>query len=104
MVATPVSTVLYTNYGPNSILLLMGVLPLCILPFVKSFKEEFHPVTMSVRTQCSEIWRTVCSRSVWQPMGFVYIYNVLQVGNAAWKQVSHLSTHTHRWPRTQKAM
>ena len=40
----------------------------------------------STREQCNEIWKTVCSQAVWQPMGFVYLYNTLQVGNAAWRQ------------------
>ena len=49
-------------------------------------REEFQPKVMSARNQCLEIWSTVCSRAVWQPLGFVYIYNVLQIGNSAWKQ------------------
>ena len=40
----------------------------------------------STKEQCGEIWTTVCSRAVWQPLGFVYLYNVLQVGNAAWRE------------------
>jgi len=40
----------------------------------------------SPQEQCEEIWHTVCSRAVWQPMGFVFLYNVLQIGNAAWRE------------------
>ena len=47
-------------------------------------------VQQRVRTNTTlshpQIWATVCSRAVWQPMAFVYIYNVLQIGNSAWKQ------------------
>jgi len=39
-----------------------------------------------VREQCRKLWDTVSNRSVFQPMGFVYIFNALQIGNAAWKQ------------------
>ena len=39
-----------------------------------------------VRDQCKTLWNTVSNRSVFQPMGFVYIFNALQIGNAAWKQ------------------
>jgi phosphotransferase system glucose/maltose/N-acetylglucosamine-specific IIC component len=38
----------------------------------------------STNNQCKEVWKTVSSQSVWQPLGFVYIYTVLQVNNAAW--------------------
>ncbi|GMH53341.1 hypothetical protein TrLO_g12200 [Triparma laevis f. longispina] len=87
MVFSPISTWLYSSYGPTSIIFLMGILPLVVmLPLVLRFREEFHPVVMTPKQQCNEIWKTVCSRAVWQPMGFVYLYNVLQVGNAAWKQ------------------
>ena len=40
----------------------------------------------SVRSQLDEIWNTVCTRAVWQPMTFIFIYNVLYLYNAAWSQ------------------
>ena len=86
MVFAPVSTAMYPTWGPNSIVFLLGFLPLCIMPLVYNFREEFHPVVLTTKEQCAEIWNTVCSRAVWQPMGFVYLYNVLQIGNSAWKQ------------------
>jgi hypothetical protein len=46
---------------------------------------RYAPVA-SPSEQCNEIWNTVCSRAVWQPLGFVYVYNVLQVGNGAWRE------------------
>jgi hypothetical protein len=55
----------------------------------------------SVRAQCDELWKTVSNRSVFQPMGFVYIFNSLQIGNAAWKQflftVLQFSTAELNW-------
>ncbi|GMH59211.1 hypothetical protein TrRE_jg5666, partial [Triparma retinervis] len=86
MLFAPVSTALYPTLGPSSIVFLMALLPLMIMPLVYVFREEFHPVVLTTRQQCGEIWATVCSRAVWQPMGFVYVYNVLQIGNSAWKQ------------------
>eukprot|EP00518_Triparma_eleuthera_P022591 CAMPEP_0197566636 /NCGR_PEP_ID=MMETSP1320-20131121/34210_1 /TAXON_ID=91990 /ORGANISM="Bolidomonas sp., Strain RCC2347" /LENGTH=179 /DNA_ID=CAMNT_0043128751 /DNA_START=127 /DNA_END=663 /DNA_ORIENTATION=+ len=87
MLFAPISTWLYASHGPTSVILLMGMIPLVVmLPLVFRFREEFHPVVMTPRQQCNEIWKTVCSRAVWQPMGFVYLYNVLQIGNSAWKQ------------------
>lgn len=34
--------------------------------------------------QCLDLFQTVKLRSVWQPMTFVYVYNALQLTNAAW--------------------
>ncbi len=86
MIAAPLSTVIYSKYGPQSVVLLMAGLPSCILPLIYNLKEKKDIEVASTKEQCGEIWNTVCSRAVWQPMGFVYLYNVLQVGNAAWKQ------------------
>lgn len=86
MLAAPLGTVIYSMYGPKAVVILMALLPASIVPLVYSLKETKNLPVTSTREQCSEIWNTVCSRAVWQPMGFVYLYNVLQVGNAAWKQ------------------
>ena len=86
MIAAPLSTVIYSMYGPKFVVVLMAGLPAMIVPLVYMLKETKNQVVASTKDQCGEIWNTVCSRAVWQPMGFVYLYNVLQVGNAAWKQ------------------
>eukprot|EP00534_Pseudo-nitzschia_fraudulenta_P005978 CAMPEP_0201175396 /NCGR_PEP_ID=MMETSP0851-20130426/101547_1 /ASSEMBLY_ACC=CAM_ASM_000631 /TAXON_ID=183588 /ORGANISM="Pseudo-nitzschia fraudulenta, Strain WWA7" /LENGTH=584 /DNA_ID=CAMNT_0047458549 /DNA_START=152 /DNA_END=1903 /DNA_ORIENTATION=+ len=86
MVAGPFSTALYKWMGPGSVIFLLSALPFFILPLVWNFGEVRHAEVRSTKEQCEEIWTTVCSRSVWQPLAFVYIYNVLQVGNAAWTQ------------------
>lgn len=86
MVAAPASTALYSLYGPASVVQLLAVLPLCILPLVYLLGEVRYAPVASTRAQCGEIWQTVCSRAVWQPMAFVYLYNVMQVGNAAWRE------------------
>lgn len=85
MVAAPLSTWLYASYGPQIVIQLLAFLPLCILPLVWIMGEERTEVP-STKAQCLEIWNTVCSRAVWQPLGFVYLYNLLQVSNSAWKQ------------------
>ena len=90
MIAAPLSTVIYSSYSPRAVVVLMAGLPASIVPLVYSLKEARNVPVASTKDQCGEIWNTVCSRAVWQPMGFVYLYNVLQVGNAAWKQ--YLST------------
>jgi len=73
MVAAPVSTLLYdSNYGPQSIVLAMAIIPPLIMGPLMYLLEEI-PATrvLSAKEQCSEIWTAVCSRAVWQPMGFV---------------------------------
>ena len=86
MIAAPASTALYTWIGPHAVIQLLALLPFSILPLVYVFHETRHAIIVSTRQQCAEIWNTVCSRAVWQPMAFVYIYNVMQVGNAAWRE------------------
>jgi len=86
MIAAPCSTVIYSTYGPKAVVVLMAALPASIVPLIYVLKETKNVPVASTNEQCAEIYQTVCSRAVWQPMGFVYLYNVLQVGNAAWKQ------------------
>ena len=86
MIAAPLSTVIYSSRGPRNVIMLLATLPLLILPVVYMFQEQYNRAVKSPSEQCKEIWGTVCSRAVWQPMGFVYLYNLLQVGNVAWRE------------------
>ncbi|KAL7577630.1 hypothetical protein ACA910_015149 [Epithemia clementina (nom. ined.)] len=86
MVASPLSTFVYSTYGPGYVIMLLSILPLCILPAIYSLEEVANAPIRSTRQQCQEIWNTVCSRAAWQPMGFVFLYNLLQVSNSAWKE------------------
>jgi hypothetical protein len=86
MIAAPCSTVLYSTLGPHYVISLLAILPLVILPTLYYLTEKRNAPVKSTRDQCGEIWKTVCSRAVWQPMGFVYLYNLLQVSNGAWKE------------------
>mmetsp|Transcript_11523 Transcript_11523/g.14959 ORF Transcript_11523/g.14959 Transcript_11523/m.14959 type:complete len:517 (-) Transcript_11523:204-1754(-) len=45
-----------------------------------SLDQEPQPITQ----QCQAIWKAVQKRNIWQPMTFIYLYNVLQLPNAAW--------------------
>jgi hypothetical protein len=86
MCAAPLSAWIYSVAGPYYVVFLLAMFPLSILPLVFYFGEVRNGPVASTKDQCNEIWNTVCSRSVWQPLAFVYIYNVLQVPNAAWRQ------------------
>ena len=88
LISSPFATGVYSWYGPQYVVGSLAVMPLCILPIVYCLKEDRYDPTKvkSTPAQCQEIWNTVCSRAVWQPMGFKFVYNVLHVGNAAWKQ------------------
>jgi hypothetical protein len=76
MCAAPFSTYLYSTVGPFYVVLLLAIMPLSILPLVYMLHEVKDAPVSSTKNQCYEIWNTVCSRAVWQPMGFVYLYNV----------------------------
>ena len=86
MISAPVSTALYSTYGPEFVVKLLAIVPLIMIPFIYNLWERKDVEVKCTKDQCLEIWNTVCSRAVWQPMAFVYIFNVLQVGNAAWKE------------------
>ena len=86
MVAAPVATYCYSSFGPFSVVILLACAPLAMHPLVYLLKEEKDVPIQSTRAQLSEIWNTICSRSVWQPMAFVYLFNLLQVQNVAWRQ------------------
>jgi hypothetical protein len=86
MLAAPLSTFCYSYYGPGSVVILLALTPLPMIPLIYVLQEDFHLEIPSTRDQLQEIWNTVSSRSVWQPMAFIYLYNLLQVQNLAWKQ------------------
>ena len=86
MVAAPISTYLYSAYGPAIVVKLMVAVPSLMLYPIANLYEVKNAEIKSTREQCGEIWNLVCSRAVWQPMAFVYIYNSLQVSNAAWRE------------------
>ena len=86
MCAAPISTVLYSKYSPGLVIAIMALLPLAMLPLIYNLWEMKNQSIKPTKDQCGEIWTTVCSRAVWQPMGFVFLYNLLQVGNAAWRE------------------
>ena len=47
--------------------------------------------TSPIRSQLHEIWQTVQLKSVWQPMTFVFLFNLFQVPNVAWQSYLQLS-------------
>eukprot|EP00978_Attheya_sp_CCMP212_P026099 scaffold85141_cov51-Attheya_sp.AAC.3 len=69
MVASPLSTVLYSVSGPASVVFLMAAIPVVMLPFIYHLHESRFAPVRSTHDQCGEIWTAVCSRAVWQPMG-----------------------------------
>ena len=71
MVAAPLSTILYSRYGPRSVVLALGISPIIVLPFIIFLKENKVIEVKTVRDRMQDIWITVQSRSVWQPMAFV---------------------------------
>ena len=93
MVCAPMSNYLFTHVGPQIVVQLLMLVPTVMFPLSFLLKEERNIPIASLSAQCQEIWETVCSRSVWQPMGFIYLFNLFQVPNAAWRQ--YLRTVLH---------
>lgn len=88
MVAAPMATYLYsaTTSGPLVIVCIMALLPLAILPLIFFLAEDRQNGVPSTQQQCTTLWHTVCQRAVWQPLGAIFVYNTLQMGNAAWRE------------------
>jgi len=97
MVAAPISTYLYSrsslddgtnssSSGPATAVWVIMITPLLLLPLVYLLAEEKNVPVPSTAHQCREIWTTICSRSVWQPVGYLYLFNLLHLPNAAWRQ------------------
>jgi hypothetical protein len=86
--AAPFSSLAYnTPHGPELVIWSATLLPLLLLPFIYILKERRMDILeKNTREQCEELWKTVCSRAVWQPMGFVYLYLLLFVSNSAWRE------------------
>ena len=70
----------------NVVFFINGAFPLLfLLPFVPYLLElETGCVPKKFWKQCGDLFDTASLRAVWQPMTFVYIYNALQLTNAAW--------------------
>jgi MFS family permease len=90
MVTVIISVVMFEYSSNQTVFFVLGLLPFVVmLPAIYLLKEEkVTPASMkgAISRQCFEIWNAVCSRAVWQPMGFVYVYNLLQISNGAWSQ------------------
>jgi PUCC protein len=71
MVTAPLSTVLYSQYGPKSVVTALAVSPMIVIPLIICLREDKLVELKSVRDRIDDIWATVKSRSVWQPMAFV---------------------------------
>jgi hypothetical protein len=86
VVAAPIATYLYDTRGPYPVILLTAIYPLLALPLIFVMHEDKNAKTQSAWEQCTEIWNTVQMRAVWQPMAFVYLFSLLHMHNAAWRQ------------------
>jgi MFS family permease len=93
MCSAPMSNYLYTHLGPQMVIHLLMLVPTIMFPLSYLLEERKDIPINSLQSQCTEIWTTVCSRSVWQPMGFIYLFNLFQIPNAAWRQ--YLRTVLH---------
>jgi MFS family permease len=75
MVSAPLSTVLYSQYGPKSVVMALAVSPMIVIPLIACLREDKLTELKSVRDRIDDIWATLKSRSVWQPMAFVSSQN-----------------------------
>lgn len=94
MVTITIATCLYDYIHPRVMFCFMAALPwFTVMPAIYFLHETPPSSVKRVAELCGEVWTTVCSRAVWQPMGFVYLYILLQVTNAAWSQYMYSTLH-----------
>jgi len=86
MVGAPLSTYLYSSYGPQSIVMTLVIVPVTLVPLILLLRDDKPVRTQTVQDRMNDIWTTVKSRAVWQPMAFVFLFNCLQVPNGAFRQ------------------
>jgi BT1 family/PUCC protein len=56
-----------------------------LVPIVPYLLElDGHCIGKNFWVQCNDLFNTAQLHAVWQPMTFVYVYNALQLTNAAW--------------------
>mmetsp|Transcript_17770 Transcript_17770/g.25927 ORF Transcript_17770/g.25927 Transcript_17770/m.25927 type:complete len:527 (-) Transcript_17770:480-2060(-) len=67
-------------FSLNAFVPLIILMP--VLPLLKETCENTVP--RPIVEQCIEIWTAVQKRNIWEPMIFIYLYNVFQIPNAAW--------------------
>mmetsp|Transcript_18111 Transcript_18111/g.41245 ORF Transcript_18111/g.41245 Transcript_18111/m.41245 type:complete len:496 (+) Transcript_18111:1074-2561(+) len=72
----PISLVFFINAAFPMIFLLP------LVPFLMEIETQCEP--RNFVTQCKDLFHTAQLKAVWQPMTFVYIYNAMQLANAAW--------------------
>jgi MFS family permease len=90
----------WTWYLPmNVVFFLNGAFPLLLLlPFAPYLLElETGCPPKNFWQQCRDLFDTAQLRAVWQPMTFVYIYNALQLTNAAWMNFLVEGLHFGAW-------
>ena len=90
-IMAPISSVVYnTPNGPYWIILSAAVLPLSLVPFIYLLEEQRVKMdedrSTETKRRMEELWNTACSKAVYQPMGFVFIYISFFVSNAAWRE------------------
>lgn len=87
-VMSPVSLLLYKlDRGPLIILASSASLPMAMVPLIFLLNEKkFDCRLLNAGEYFSGLWDTCCMRAVWQPVGFCFLYIVLFVSNAAWKE------------------
>ncbi|GMH95358.1 hypothetical protein TrST_g10738 [Triparma strigata] len=64
----------------NGLFILVFLLP--FIPYLVELSDDCKP--KAFKKQCSDLFETVQLRAVWQPMTFVYVFNAMQIANAAW--------------------
>lgn len=94
MITITLVTFAYDYISVHGVFYTLAALPwVVMMPAIYLFAEDRYVAVPSVSAQCREIWTTVCSQAVWQPMAFVYMYQLFQIGNGGWTQYCYTTLH-----------
>lgn len=70
----------------------------CVLPFTWHLSDPNHvQAPRGLKLQLADIWQMVQRRSIWVPMTFIAVYNMLMIPNAAWSNFLILGLHFSPW-------
>jgi hypothetical protein len=84
----PISSLTYnTKNGPRNVTTATTLVPLLLLPFIYRLKEKRRLVPeQSTPEHLHQLWKTTCSRAVWQPMGFMHRWTSKHMHQAVFNQ------------------
>lgn len=90
--AASLSPVVYSGAGSITVFALLAIVPAMLLWIIMYLDEDVKVEELpGFRKNCENLWDMIQTRAVWQSMGFIFLYNAVQVDNLAYWDFLELS-------------